>query len=260
MPLTSLLFLRVAKLSFFQPLPNFDAMRKIALTDIHGCRQSLEALLDQLALTTADELYFLGDYIDRGPDSKGVIDTIFFLKEKGHTVRCLMGNHEDALLIASKDRSFFYDWYDGWGGRQALESFGVHDATSVPMQYMDFFKKLEYCIEVDGFILVHAGLDFRFRNPLSPDINMLYLRDWYETIDFGWLGDRIIVHGHTPISKDKIETMARNLKYRQVLNIDGGCFAPHLPGKGHLCAFDMTNRELYFQKNLDDVSSYWKGR
>lgn len=235
-------------------------MRKIAMTDIHGCRRSFEALLDQLALTTSDELYFLGDYIDRGPDSKGVLDIILDLKNKGHKVRCLMGNHEDALLIAAKDRSFFYQWYDGWGGRQTLESFGVHFAASVPVKYMDFFKTLEYTIEVDGYILVHAGLDFRSRNPLAPDVNMLYLRDWYDTIDFGWLGDRIVVHGHTPISKAEIEGMGRNLKYRRVIDIDCGCFAQHLPGKGYLCAFDLTNRALYFQQNLDDVSGYWRSR
>jgi serine/threonine protein phosphatase 1 len=117
----------------------------------------LEALLDQLALASTDELYFLGDLIDRGPDSKGVIDLVFSLKEKGHKVRCLTGNHEDALLIATKDQSFFYQWYDGWGGRQALESFGVHFAAAIPQLYLDFFKKLEYCIEVDNYILSESS-------------------------------------------------------------------------------------------------------
>ena len=235
-------------------------MRKIAMTDIHGCQLSFRALLDQVGLTTADELYLLGDYIDRGPNSQAVLDTIMDLKANGYQVTCLMGNHEDAFNIACRDRDFFFSWYDGWGGKETLDSFGVRLATSVPEQYRLFLKNLGSVLEVDEYILVHGGLDFRKSDPLKPHIDMLYLRDWYDKIDYDWLGDRIILHGHTPVSKDFIENMHRQLDQHHVLDLDGGCFADHIPGKGYLCAFDMTNRDLYFQKNLDDVSAYWKNR
>ncbi len=235
-------------------------MRKIAMTDIHGCARSFEALLDQVALTTADELYLLGDYIDRGPDSKAVFDRIFDLDDQGYTVRCLRGNHEDAFQIAAKNPDFFYGWFETWGGKQTLQSFDVRSPGMVPFQYRSFIKKLGYFFEVDEYILVHAGLDFRYSNPLTPNEDMLYARDWYDSIDYDWLGDRIIVHGHTPVSRETIENLCKKLDEHQVLDIDGGCFAQHLPGKGWLCAFDMTNRKLYFQRNIDDVSGYWRGR
>jgi serine/threonine protein phosphatase 1 len=235
-------------------------MRKIAISDIHGCSLSFGALLDQLALTTTDELYLLGDFIDRGPDSKAVLDQVFSLEDEGYTVHCLRGNHEDAFQISCRNPDFFYSWYDGWGGKQTLESFDVRMPNSVPFKYRHFMKKLGYVLEVDEYILVHAGLDFRYSNPLTPNEDMLYARDWYDSIDYGWLGDRIIVHGHTPVARETIEKLWKKLDHYRVLDIDGGCFAQHLPGKGWLCAFDMTNRELFFQKNLDDVSGYWKSR
>ena len=78
---------------------------------------------------------------------------------------------------------------------------------------------------------------------------MLWIRNWYENIDYNWLGDRIIVHGHTPISKIFIKSMFEDLKKNQYLDIDAGCvFQRH--GYGDLCAVDLTNQKLYFEKNL----------
>jgi serine/threonine protein phosphatase 1 len=227
------------------------------MTDIHGCVLSFEALLDQVALTTADELYLLGDYIDRGPSSRAVLDRIMELQAGGYRVQCLKGNHEDAFLIACHNREFLHNWHDNWGGRETLDSFEVSLASSVPMPYQHFIKNLKFVLEVDEYILVHAGLDFQMPNPLTPNLDMLYLREWYEKINYEWLGQRIILHGHTPVSKEFIERLHLKLDHYRVLDLDGGCFAEHLPGKGYLCAFDMTNRALFFQKNLDDVSSYW---
>ena len=232
-------------------------MRKFAISDIHGCYLSFISLLEKIGLTTNDKLYLLGDYIDRGPDSKKVIDKIIELKNSGHDVFCLAGNHDFAILDAKTDYRFFNQWYNGWGGKQTLEGFGIKSLGQLEGKYWDFFNSLEMFIEVDDFILVHAGLDFNLNNPLKPDVNMLYLRNWYDQIKYDWLGNRKIIHGHTPVQKNRIEFMLEQLDKDQVLDIDGGCFAKHLTGKGYLCAFDMTNKKLFFQRNLDDVSSYW---
>ena len=69
-------------------------MRRFAISDIHGCARTFEALLDRIAFTSQDELYLLGDYIDRGGDSKGVLDLIFRFQKEGYAVQCLLGNHE----------------------------------------------------------------------------------------------------------------------------------------------------------------------
>lgn len=237
----------------------FAIMRKISISDIHGCLLSFEALLNKVALTTSDELYLLGDYIDRGPDSKKVIDKIFQLTEEGYRVKCLAGNHDFAILDAKTDASFFPQWYNGWGGKQTMEGFGVRNLNAIEGKYWDFFNSLDLFLEVDDYILVHAGLDFHSsNNPLKPDVNMMYIRNWYDQIDYDWLGERVIVHGHTPVSTMQAQNMLNQLDEKKVIDIDTGCFAKHLPGKGYLSAFDMTNRELFFQRNLDDVSSYWK--
>jgi len=76
-------------------------MRQIAISDIHGCARTFQALLDKIQLSTNDQLYLLGDYIDRGPDSKGVIDTILGLINAGYRVQTLMGNHEKMRWIAT---------------------------------------------------------------------------------------------------------------------------------------------------------------
>ncbi|HFA51424.1 MAG TPA: serine/threonine protein phosphatase [Bacteroidetes bacterium] len=232
-------------------------MRKIAITDIHGCYLSFEALLDKTAFAKNDELYLLGDFIDRGPGSKKVLDRIINLKSEGFNINCIAGNHDFAMLDAKTDPSFFSSWYNGWGGKQTMESFGVRSLDHIPGKYWDFINGLDMTIEIDGYIMVHAGLNFNVKNPLRPDIDMLYLRNWYGQIKYGWLGERKIIHGHTPMKKYDIEYMLQRLEKDKVIDIDGGCFAKYHEGKGYLCAFDFSNNKLYFQKCLDDVSGYW---
>ncbi len=71
------------------------------IPDIHGCVKTLRSLIeDMIKPSKHDWLYFLGDYIDRGPDSKGVIDYLMYLQQEDYNIRTLMGNHEDYLLKA----------------------------------------------------------------------------------------------------------------------------------------------------------------
>ncbi len=233
-------------------------MRKIAMTDIHGCSLTFKALLEQTGLTRADELYLLGDYIDRGPDSRSVLDTIFKLKKEGYQVHCLSGNHEENFLSADKDPETFQFWTESWGGRETLRSFGATHTAQVPPEYRQFLEKLPFLMEVDEYILVHAGLDFRSPNFLEPNRKMLYIRNWYDTIDYVRLSDRIILHGHTPTQKHIIEKMCNAMEVDRALSLDAGCYTEAYPGMGYLCAFDMTNRRLFFQKRLDDMSGFWK--
>lgn len=235
-------------------------MRKFAITDIHGCLLTFEALLQKIDLQPSDELYLLGDYIDRGPDSKGVLDCIFSLKERGFTVHCLRGNHDQAMLDALRQGGYYESWVNTWGGRQTLDSFQTDDLRKIPGKYWEFLDSLGYCFEVNEYILVHAGLDFSKTNPLKIGEEMFWLRDWYDDIDYDWLGSRIIVHGHTPVPVEMMGLYVSNIEKWRVVDIDTGCFASHLPGKGYLTALDLTKREVFLQKNLDDVSGFWKSR
>ena len=227
-------------------------MRKFAISDIHGCCETFRALLRQIELSKEDELYLLGDFIDRGPLSKQVFDHIRNLQEEGYSVSCLRGNHEQLMLDSKIDGQYLRAWLIN-GGVQTLESFGVQHTLNVPTSYLEMMAQLPFYLEVDRYILVHAGLDFNVK-PLENKQAMLWIRGWYEQIDRDWLGDRIVVHGHTPVPREFIEAQLSALEQQPVLNIDSGCYRYQDPLRGHLCAFEMTEQKLYFHPNIDRMT------
>lgn len=232
-------------------------MRKIAITDIHGCHLTFKKLVhDVVQLTLTDELYLLGDYIDRGPGAKEVFDYIFELKNAGHKVRCLKGNHEQVLIECIEGQGKFSDWLR-FGGRMTLDSFHVEYPNQIAPKYLNFINELEYYIEVDDYILVHAGLNFMAEDPLKDRSGMLWSRDWEAYANIKWLAGRRIIYGHTPIMRHVLEYNLSRFHQRPLLNIDAGCYGTYVPGYGHLSAFDMTNQKLFFQENIDDMSA-WK--
>ncbi|MEM7367387.1 MAG: metallophosphoesterase family protein [Bacteroidota bacterium] len=231
-------------------------MRKIAISDIHGCAITFKALVeDRLQLTKTDELFLLGDYVDRGPNSKGVFDYIFQLQNDGYTVRCLRGNHENMMLDARSGSPADFDHWRDNGGDSTLASFGIlFDLNKIPEKYWQFCETLPYYFELDQHLLVHAGFNFLHpRGPLKDEDSMVWIRNWYEDLDREWLGNRIIIHGHTPRNRRQIEAWPMTQSEIPILNIDCGCFFT-----GQMCAYDMSNDRLYFQENLDmSTEEYW---
>ncbi len=241
-------------------------MRNIAISDIHGCAKTFRYLVEeQVKLNPDDTLYLLGDYVDRGPDSKGVLDYMMELSQSGYQLRCLRGNHEEMMISASREQSEVELWLNN-GGKETLHSFGLNEPREIPESYLSYMDQMDTHFEVDQYILVHAGLNFvgsdseeensdaflwKLHNPLSDSYSMMWIRWWYDDINWNWLKNRIIVHGHTPIMSDEITEMLSALGQDQVLDIDNGCFARYRDGMGQLCAFDMTNQRLYFQENID---------
>ncbi len=224
-------------------------MRKIVISDIHGCLQTFKALLYKIMLTKNDELYLLGDYIDRGPDSKGVIDLIWKLQNEGHFVHCLRGNHEQMLLDSFNDPYDQQLWQDH-GGLDTMKSFGAKTVEEIPMEYLEWIDRLNYFIEIDQYILVHAGLNFDLPNPFEGKEAMLWIRNWYERIKKDWLGDRIIVHGHTPTPAFDVYENLQQIAERSTMIIDGGAVYD-IPSLGYLFAFDLEKKQLYAQKNIE---------
>lgn len=223
-------------------------MRAIAISDIHGCLKTFRALVEEkVQLTQDDTLYLLGDYIDRGPDSKGVIDYILELQKTGHNVISLTGNHEQMLLDALKGYSKRILFWQN-GGKETLESYGLNFAEFQFHPHLEFFENLKWFIELDDYILVHAGFRFDDGGMFYNRNAMIWERNWYRKIDKTQLNGKIIVHGHTPQSVQDIKAMKHNMALNQYINIDAGCFRT-----GKMCALDLTNRELYFQDSLDIV-------
>lgn len=228
-------------------------MALYAIGDIHGCNRSFQALLQKLNLQGADELVLVGDYLDRGPDSKGVLDTIFELEQAGHNVYCLRGNHEQILIEALSSVTYTLQRFYGAGGKATLRSFGVMAPREIDDYYLDFIHDLPHYVEIGRFIFVHGGLNFDHPDPLYDQESMLWERYWYDKINYEWLEDRYIIHGHTPIPQQQHEgllLLAKNGPGRMI-NLDTGCVYPYREGMGLLTAVNLDTFEGIYQANID---------
>ena len=189
-----------------------------AIGDIHGCGDALARLLaeiDRHSIGRPRRLVFLGDYVDRGPDSAAVLDTLRRLDhvEKGQAV-FLLGNHERMMLDAYSESLGATLWQEN-GGRATLASFGIEDPEELPRDVLGWLSSLPTVHEDPQRYFVHAG--FRPRHPgIDPDIETrLWIRDPFlsQPFDFG----RHVVHGHTPQKSGRPDV----LKFRT--NLDTAC-------------------------------------
>jgi len=224
-------------------------MPQYAISDIHGHLATFKALLRRLDFNRDDELFLLGDFIDRGPDSKGVIDYIRELRADGHQVHCLRGNHEQMVLEAEWGNDSWRMWLRN-GGKATCRSFGTYDEWYVPEEYVAWMSELPLYLSTKGYLFVHAGLDGRKEKPLEDQESLLWARDWYKHLRKEWLGGRIVVHGHTPKEKDYIIESINYVNYQPVINIDNGCFVPNRRGMGHLCALTLGTHALTFEERV----------
>lgn len=220
-------------------------MKRFVIPDVHGCAKTLEKLVcETLDFTRADELYLLGDLIDRGSGSRQVIDFIINLRNEGYHVRSVRGNHEEMFLNACRDRNLFRLWMINGGG-ETLASFGAEDACDIPIDYRRFCADLPYFIQTDDFIIVHAGLNLDLPNPFLDTETMLWTR--HQVGDRDILGGRRIVCGHTPVPQTRIRAGLES----DCIMLDNGCVYVGVPGLGSLTALELNSMTLHFQQCLD---------
>jgi serine/threonine protein phosphatase 1 len=172
-----------------------------AIGDIHGCLDKLRGLLLRCE-THADgrpmSLVFVGDYIDRGPQSCGVIDCLIDLKmQHGESVVTLMGNHE-AMALAAIDRNGPTRMWLAQGGLATLESYGIAEPRELPPAHVAWLRALRLSYDDGRRFFVHAGV-----NPGAPleaqdDFDLLWIREPF--LSHGGDYGRLIVHGHTPLA------------------------------------------------------------
>ena len=223
--------------------------------DIHGHLKTLKYLIeDRIALTKDDEIYFLGDYIDRGPDSRGVLDYMMSLQEAGYNARFIRGNHEDYCIKAWEDdqrRVLFRspiekDWKKN-GAVRTLQSFGVKRPREISKFYIDWLKKTEFYIELEDYILVHAGLNFNADNPFDDYRSMMWVRDF--KVDRNKTGGKKVIHGHVPVEMSLIDLFCDN-NY-DFVSLDNGIYYQNKDGFGNLLAFNIDTKEIIIQPNID---------
>jgi serine/threonine protein phosphatase 1 len=179
--------------------------RIFIIGDIHGCLEMLIRLMDKIDWRPQkDRLIFLGDYIDRGEDSCGVIDFVLDISSRSSMVECLLGNHELILLdfLSGRDTTTFFLN----GGTATLNSYRFSQQRFgdllIPAEHVDFLRSLRTWIELDDYYIVHAG--FRPGVALEKQNleDLLWIRDSFIFSDFHF-GKRVIF-GHTPFSQPLI--------------------------------------------------------
>jgi serine/threonine protein phosphatase 1 len=230
--------------------------RRFAIGDVHGCLKTFTRLVeDGIKLTRNDTLYAVGDFIDRGPDSKGVLDYIAELMKKGFRIRPVRGNHEEMLLESLTDPGYIMSWMFN-GAEPTLQSFGLNPGElltsdtvhEIPKKYVSLIEKLPYYIELDDYLIVHAGFNFYMDDPFADNHKMIWSREtMYDPVKARF---RRIIHGHTPISVDEIRSSLKD-PGNGLINIDAGCVYTSYPDLGNLVAIDMDTRKLFIQKNID---------
>ena len=171
--------------------------RFFIIGDIHGCLGMLKDLMDKIDWDPCkDGLIFLGDYIDRGNNSRGVIDYIIGLKKISENIRCLIGNHEELFLNYLEgldDGTFLYN-----GGINTLNNYN----EGVDPDHISFLKSLLPMIELDEYYIVHAGFKPGIEVKDQSIKDILWIREKFIFSDYNF-GKRVIF-GHTPFSSPLI--------------------------------------------------------
>ena len=216
---------------------------RLVIPDLHGCSLSLRALLEQIEPSKEDQIFFLGDYVSKGPDNVGVLACITELISNGYHIYPLLGNH-DQLLI---------DYLDT--GSKILETklVELNDGDFLSRQlsslrdYMPLLKRLVPFFESGDFFLVHAGFDFRQPDPFSDLNSMLTIRNF--NYDPAGAKGKTIVHGHYPQPLEVIrETIAHDSK---IIPLDNGCVYQNRPDQGRLLCLNLDTFRLWVQPNID---------
>jgi len=228
------------------------------IPDIHGCLKTLQSLLENmLKVSKHDKLYFLGDYIDRGPNGKGVIDYLMHLQKEEYEVFFLKGNHEDLCVSAyeadQKKRLFGKpseqkEW-EAVGAKATLDSFGVKHPREIPQLYIDWMNACLPYVELEDYILVHAGMNFQIEDPFEDKHSMMWTRKF--KVDFNKSHGKKIIHGHIPVDHSFMNFVVESNDNYDFIALDNGVYVTDRPGLGNLMAFNPDTKQLLAQSNMD---------
>ncbi|MDZ7660125.1 metallophosphoesterase family protein [Fodinibius sp.] len=215
----------------------------IAVGDIHGCFHSMKALLEKLEPFYDRQFVFVGDYIDRGPGSKQIIDYLLEFKERVDCV-FLRGNHEQMLLDA-----IHHNKKDLWlmnGGRATIESYEPERGEiKLPDSHMEFYENTRLYYDTEKYFFVHAGLSpARTIADSIKDENevqeFLWERSHLNAFETPW--EKTVVFGHTPRPKP--------IQKENMIGIDTGCVFDRV-GYGKLTAVKLPEEEFLQQTAID---------
>lgn len=212
--------------------------RTLVISDIHGELDMLTELLEKAAYhPKRDRLFLLGDYIDRGPDSKATLDKVIELVEGGAVA--LKGNHEDMMvksLIDGNERTW-RNWTGRNGGDATLQSYGFqresflffdedefqkpHLHSESLNRHLEFIQSLPYYIEELHTIFIHAGVKPGVPLEETDPYELLWIRDEFHT---NYRGTKTVIFGHTPTKGLHGDENNTNIYFgkNSIIGIDGG--------------------------------------
>jgi serine/threonine protein phosphatase 1 len=228
-----------------------EGTRIYAVGDIHGRGDLLNAVLQRIDADQATHPcdraihVFLGDYLDRGPASRDVINRLIE-RSQNHETICLKGNHETFALAFLEDPATFDDWRR-WGGLETLISYGLVPGgimgaekreelaaalrQAMPPEHKSFLSNLLLSYACGDFFFVHAGVRPRVKLASQEEYDLIWIRDEFlsSEADFG----KIVVHGHTPVREPDVRANR--------INIDTGAYVT-----GRLTCLVIDGEDLFF--------------
>ena len=228
-----------------------EHLRVYAIGDVHGRLDLLDQLFERIrhdlgrGMHSESLCVFLGDYIDRGPDSSGVIERLISLGSDQRVI-CLKGNHEALLLEFLGNPGLLQEW-GRYGGLNTLMSYGLRPplkpdaarnaelaaalARAMPRAHRGFLENLRPCLTLGDFFFVHAGVRPNVALAHQSEEDLLWIRE--EFLLHEQLFDKIVVHGHSPVRQPEV------LDNR--INIDTGAYAT-----GRLTCLVLEGEDLRF--------------
>ncbi|MFM2062795.1 MAG: hypothetical protein RLZZ507_2465 [Cyanobacteriota bacterium] len=215
--------------------------RRIIIGDVHGYYQGLMLLLKEIAPTSEDQVYFLGDLIDRGPQSAQVVN---FVRENNYP--CLMGNHEQMLLSVMNNSCNSHQTLQAWlysGGQATITSY---QAAKIPQEHLDWFANLPTYIDLGDVWLTHAGVDPKKSVSEQTSEELCWIRDEFHSMELPYFTEKLIIVGHTITFTLPGVAPGQLASGQGWLDIDTGAYHPR---SGWLTGLDITNN-LVYQANV----------
>lgn len=215
------------------------AARTIAIGDIHGCATALQQLVQEIQPQPEDLIVPLGDFVDRGPDSRQVLDQLIELDRQCQLVP-LLGNHEIMMLQALANLESLSFWLQ-CGGMATVESYG--GGMDIPESHIAFIQRCCRYVEIQDYLFVHANYDPELPLDQQPD-RLLFWEHVIRNAPAPHRSGKTAIVGHTP------QTTGEVLDLGHLICIDTYCI-----GDGWLTALEVNSRQLWQVSKQGEVRS-----
>ncbi|WP_373535273.1 metallophosphoesterase family protein [Microcoleus sp.] len=212
--------------------------RRIVIGDVHGHYDGLMLLLEALAPSLKDRVYFLGDLIDRGPKSAQVLD---FVQHSPY--QTLLGNHEQLMLEALSGPQVDMRAWQFWmysGGEATVASY--KETGMMPYKHLDWLRSLPTYIDLGDIWLVHAGVHPAMPINEQSSEQLCWIRKEFHTISKPYFPNKLIITGHTITFTFEGVRPGELVRGQGWLDIDTGAYHPK---SGWLTGFDLNYRRVY---------------